>query len=91
MRVRTIVTQDAEIDGRNSLRHFLFYANEVDLEKDVLKIAVIERHKGTHHIGIGYIQGYGLKGGAVALLCASLLVFFAGGRRAAREEARSVG
>ena len=31
------------------------------------------------------------KGGAVALLCASLLVFFAGGRRAAREEARSVG
>ena len=42
------------------------YANEVDLEKDVLKIAVIERHKGTRHIGIGYLQGYGLKAGAVA-------------------------
>lgn len=42
------------------------YANQVDLEKDILKIAVVERHKNTHHIGIGYIQGYGLKSGAVA-------------------------
>ena len=42
------------------------YASSVDLEKDILKIAVVERHKNTHHIGIGYIQGYGLKSGAVA-------------------------
>ena len=42
------------------------YAEHVDLEKDILKIAVIERHKQTGHIGIGYIQGYGLKSGAVA-------------------------
>ena len=42
------------------------YADHVDLEKDILKIAVVERHKGTHHIGLGYIQGYGLKSGAVA-------------------------
>ena len=28
--------------------------------------AVIERHKNTHHIGLGYIKGYGLKHGAVA-------------------------
>ena len=33
------------------------YADHVDLEKDILKIAVVERHKGTHHIGLGYIQG----------------------------------
>ncbi|MBQ5749056.1 MAG: adenine deaminase [Oscillospiraceae bacterium] len=42
------------------------YADHVDLEKDILKIAVIERHKHTQHIGLGYIQGYGLKSGAVA-------------------------
>ena len=42
------------------------YADHVDLEQDILKIAVIERHKGTGHIGLGYIQGYGLKSGAVA-------------------------
>ncbi len=42
------------------------YAHQVDTERDILKIAVVERHKGTHHIGIGYLQGYGLKSGAVA-------------------------
>ena len=42
------------------------YADHIDLEKDILKIAVIERHKNTHHIGLGYIKGYGLKRGAVA-------------------------
>ena len=42
------------------------YATEIDVPNDVLKIAVIERHKNTHHIGIGYIKGYGLKSGAVA-------------------------
>ena len=42
------------------------YASAVDTEKDILKIAVIERHKNTHHIGLGYLQGYGLKSGAIA-------------------------
>ena len=38
----------------------------MDVGKDILKIAVIERHKNTRHIGQGYLQGYGLKRGAVA-------------------------
>ena len=42
------------------------YADGIDLEKDILKIVVAERHNNTHHIGIGYIKGYGLKQGAVA-------------------------
>ena len=42
------------------------YSDRIDVEYDVLKIAVVERHKNTHHIGIGYIQGYGLKSGAIA-------------------------
>ena len=42
------------------------YASAVDVEKDILKMAVIERHKNTGHIGIGYLSGYGLKEGAVA-------------------------
>lgn len=41
-------------------------ADRIDIEKDILKIAVIERHKNTGHIGIGYLKGYGLKRGAVA-------------------------
>ena len=42
------------------------YADHIDTAQDILKIAVIERHKNTHHIGVGYIKGYGLKRGAVA-------------------------
>ena len=42
------------------------YSDRIDAEYDVLKIAVVERHKNTRHIGIGFLQGYGLKSGAVA-------------------------
>ena len=42
------------------------YATKVDVEQDILKVAVVERHKGTGHIGLGYLQGYGLQDGAVA-------------------------
>ena len=42
------------------------YADHIDTAQDILKIAVIERHKNTHHIGLGYIRGYGLTHGAVA-------------------------
>ena len=42
------------------------YSDRISVEDDILKIAVVERHKNTHHIGIGYLKGYGLKRGAVA-------------------------
>lgn len=34
---------------------------------DIIKIAVVERHKGTGNVGLGLIQGFGLKGGAIAM------------------------
>ena len=40
--------------------------NGVDLERDILKMAVIERHLNTGHKGLGYISGIGLKKGAIA-------------------------
>ena len=42
------------------------YAADVNIEKDILKMAVIERHKNTGHVGLGFLTGYGLKEGAVA-------------------------
>jgi len=36
------------------------------VEQDVVKMAVLERHHDTGHIGIGFLGGYGLKAGAVA-------------------------
>ena len=37
-----------------------------DVEKDVLKMAVIERHRGTGNVGLGFVRGLGLKHGALA-------------------------
>lgn len=37
-----------------------------DIERDILKLAVIERHKGTGNIGLGLVRGFGLKRGAIA-------------------------
>lgn len=42
------------------------YADAADPAHDLLKIAVIERHHNTGHIGLAYIRGYGLTKGAVA-------------------------
>lgn len=35
--------------------------------KDILKVAVIERHHGTGNVSVGLLKGYGLKHGAIAL------------------------
>lgn len=36
-------------------------------EKDLLKMAVVERHQMTGNVACGFLKGYGLKAGAVAL------------------------
>lgn len=37
-----------------------------DSARDLLKMAVIERHNGTGHIGLGFVKGFGFRGGAIA-------------------------
>ena len=44
----------------------LGYADKPNAQADILKVAVVERHHDSGHIGLGYIKGYGLKKGAVA-------------------------
>jgi adenine deaminase len=53
---RQIVDKAPVIDGRIVS----------DPSRDILKIAVIERHKGTGRFAVGLIQGFGLKQGALA-------------------------
>ena len=45
-KVRTVITQDAEVDDQNSLRHFLFYANEVEL------LGIVQTSSKFHWIGV---------------------------------------
>lgn len=40
--------------------------NGVDVTRDIVKLAVCERHSHTGHKGVGFIQGIGLKCGAIA-------------------------
>jgi len=45
-KIRTIITQDAEVDDQNSLRHFLLYANEVEL------LGIIQTSSKFHWQGV---------------------------------------
>jgi adenine deaminase len=37
-----------------------------DVDRDILKMAVAERHKATGNVGLGLVQGFGLRRGAIA-------------------------
>jgi adenine deaminase len=40
---------------------------ESDIDRDILKIVVIERHRQNNNFSVGYVNGFGIKKGAVAL------------------------
>ncbi len=42
------------------------FQSGIRLSEDIIKLAVIERHLNTGHIGIGLMKGYGLRAGAIA-------------------------
>lgn len=37
-----------------------------DTDRDILKMAVVERHKATGNVGLGLVKGFGLQSGAIA-------------------------
>jgi adenine deaminase len=36
-----------------------------DIKRNILKLVVVERHKATGNIGLGFVKGFGLKNGAL--------------------------
>lgn len=42
------------------------HGTEPDLERDVVKVAVVERHGRNGNIATGFVHGFGLKSGAIA-------------------------
>jgi adenine deaminase len=56
-----LVTKSLEEDPARSNGHAV-----ADPERDLAKIAVIERHKDTGRIGRGFVRGFGLQAGALA-------------------------
>jgi len=61
-KVRVIEVYDGEIVTGESVEN----VDGVDVERDILKAVVVERHKGSGRIGKAYIRGFGLKKGAIA-------------------------
>ncbi|MEM3425308.1 MAG: adenine deaminase [Thermoproteota archaeon] len=67
-KVRTIQVVEAKTLTRSMLvdmrqrNGFL----EADPEQDIAKVAVVERHRASGNIGIGFVKGFGFKNGAVA-------------------------
>jgi adenine deaminase len=55
-----IVTK--KVIKRVVLRDGVAYPN---IKEDILKIAVVERHRATGNVGIGFVRGFGLKRGAI--------------------------
>jgi adenine deaminase len=55
-----IITKKAirEIPLKNQIAH-------PNVEEDILKMVVVERHRATGNIGIGFVEGFGLKKGAI--------------------------
>jgi len=37
-----------------------------DVKRDIAKVAVVERHRATGNIGLGFVQGFGIRMGAIA-------------------------
>jgi adenine deaminase len=37
-----------------------------DISQDIVKVAVVERHKRTGNIGLGFVRGFGIEKGAIA-------------------------
>jgi adenine deaminase len=56
-----IITESVEIEA--TVKDGLAVA---DPERDLAKIAVIERHRATGRMGVGFVMGFGLKHGAIA-------------------------
>ncbi len=58
------------VEGEITTQEAKAYLSEgkpfVNVAEDILKLGVIERHHHTNHIGIGFVNGYGLKRGAIA-------------------------
>ncbi|MCS7131854.1 MAG: adenine deaminase [Hadesarchaea archaeon] len=59
-------------EGKATTRHLVEELEAIEgevlpsVEKDIAKVAVVERHKATGNVGLGFVKGFGLERGAVA-------------------------
>ncbi|MFN3383740.1 MAG: adenine deaminase [Archaeoglobaceae archaeon] len=54
------------LDGEIVTLEIVEFVDGIDVGRDILKVVVVERHRGTGRIGKGYAKGFGIKKGAIA-------------------------
>lgn len=66
--VHVIEVSEGRIDTGRSLETIRAVGGHLhaDPQRDILKIAVIERHQASGNIGLGFVRGFGLTAGAIA-------------------------
>jgi len=67
-RARVIeIISDQLVTGQSLIKTAVSENSAVsDIKRDILKIAVVERHKGTGNTAVGFVKGFGFKKGAIA-------------------------
>jgi adenine deaminase len=67
-RIRVIVVVPGQIVTRAVVEDAVIAGGETvaDVNRDLLKFAVIERHRASGRMGLGFVKGFGLKRGALA-------------------------
>ncbi len=65
--VARVIEFVSEIVNREAHIEMPVYNNLVQLQDDILKIAVIDRFEGTGRKALGFVKGFGLSRGAVAI------------------------
>ena len=66
--VKVIDLVPDQILTSQSVEEPLIKGNHVvsDIDRDILKLAVVERHKASGRVGLGLVRGFGLRRGAIA-------------------------
>lgn len=54
------------VPGEITTRSLVAKYTGVDLERDILKLVVVERHRGSGRMAIGFVKGFGMVKGAIA-------------------------
>ncbi len=78
VKARKIKPEDIQIHGSGMARIIEVWDGEIvtgevqdivngtDVSRDILKVVVVERHRGSGRVGKAYVRGFGLKRGAFA-------------------------
>ncbi|MHA1506080.1 MAG: adenine deaminase [Candidatus Asgardarchaeia archaeon] len=67
IKVRVVEVIEAKVTTKHRIEEVKVKNHEVkaDVERDLAKVAVIERHHASGNIGLGFVKGFGFKEGAI--------------------------